>query len=108
MTDKQRRHALRRLLKKVGTRKGHDPLVSPFDEHRITYTEDDGCVDRFVIINDEAWDDYEVENWLYENFAQRITVPWDCSGQWFTVGFHLAHIKGTDEIIVLHNLALDI
>lgn len=99
---------LRRVLKKVGTRKGVDPLVSPFDERRITYTDDEGCIERFVVINDDNWSDSEVEDWLYENFAERVSVPWDCSGQWFTAGFHLAHIKGTDEIIVLHYLGLDI
>jgi len=111
MTHEERQaKKLKRILKKIGTRKSHDPLVSPFEDTRITYDRDDceGCTERFVITNYDNESDHDIIDWLWDEYAYRISVPWDCSGQWFTVGFRLAHIKGTNKIIVLHYVGLDV
>ena len=105
MLDKK----LRRILKHYGTRKGHDPLVSPFEATRVTYTDDgEGCIERFVVTNYDNESDEALIDWLYDEYACRVTVPWDCSGQWFTEGFDLAHINGTNKVMVLHRLGLDV
>lgn len=109
MLDKK----IKRAFKKIFTRKSHDPLTSIFEgDTRIVYINDDfgdhTCVEKFIITDDEAWDDKTIRDWLWDNFAERISSPYDCTGEWFTMRFHLVRIKGTDDIIVLHYLGLDV
>ena len=100
----------RKLFSKLLRRDGRpDRLVSPFDNWRITYNDDgESWVERRVFTSDEDETDEDIYNWCWEELAVRIYSPWDCTGQAFTTGFSVVRIKGTNKVMVLHHMALDI
>lgn len=103
---------LRKILKKFGKEKlqyRKDNLVSIYDDWRITYLKDDseGLVKRRVLYTDGETDE-EIYNWLWENVAVEIRSQYDCTGQLFTEWFTVVHIKGTDRVIVIHRMGLDV
>ena len=86
-------------------------LVSPWEDFRdITPNKpayDESYIERVNGTCEPDETEQDIANWFWDEWGQRITAPWDCTGEWFTARVKV--VKMTDTTFTLiHRMEIDI